>query len=404
VVADAFGGRLAVIDVDRGEVDSVRTLPAHNIRSLALSHDGKELWVAHQSLNARSAASFDDVHWGNLLTNNLRVLRLQDVLQPQADLLRASQLHYLGDVGNAAGDPSGLAVGRDGLVVAALGGVADIALGKAGDGRWQRVTVGKRPTAVTLSADGRRAYVANQFSDSVSIVDLENRAVTANLALGPQRDLTPSDRGEQLFYDARLSHDGWMSCHSCHTDGHTNGLLADTLGDDSFGTPKRVLSLLGVRDTAPYAWNGSMADLESQVRKSILTTMHGPKPSDQQVADLAAYLRTLSSPPPQPRSAGQADLAAIQRGRDVFRSQSCDRCHTPPEYTSKATYDVGLKDEAGNARYNPPSLRGVTQGGPYFHDNRALTLEDVFMRHRHQLARELPRQELSDLISFLGSL
>ena len=37
-----------------------------------------------------------------------------------------------------------------------------------------------------------------------------------------------------------------MSCHSCHTDGHTSGRLADTLGDDTFGTPKRVLSLLGL--------------------------------------------------------------------------------------------------------------------------------------------------------------
>src|SRR5205814_2245647 len=32
IVADAFGGRLAVVDVRRGEVESVRVLPAHNIR------------------------------------------------------------------------------------------------------------------------------------------------------------------------------------------------------------------------------------------------------------------------------------------------------------------------------------------------------------------------------------
>jgi YVTN family beta-propeller protein len=404
VVADAFGGRLAVVDIGRGEVESVRSLPAHNIRGLALSQDGKELWVAHQALNGRAATTFDDVHWGNLMTNNLRVLPLNDLLSPQADLLRASRLHYLGDVGNAAGDPARLATGRDGAVMVALAGVGDVALGKEGEQRWQRVHVGARPTAVAISPDGRLAYVANQFSDSISVIDLGKREVTANLALGPRPELSASDRGELLFYDARLSHDGWMSCHSCHTDGHTNGLLADTFGDDSFGTPKRVLSLLGVRDTAPYAWNGSMADLESQVRKSILTTMNGSKPSDQQVADLAAYLRTLPSPPPQPRLAGRANEEAIQRGREVFRSQSCDRCHTPPEYTSKATYDVGLKDEAGNTRYNPPSLRGVSQGGPYFHDNRAATLEEVFTRHRHQLVRELPRQELADLLAFLDSL
>ncbi|HLJ91954.1 MAG TPA: cytochrome c peroxidase [Gemmataceae bacterium] len=401
VVADAFGGQLAVLDIGRGKADSVRTLPAHNLRGLALSHDGKELWVTHQALNSRAGATFDDVHWGNLMTNNLRVLRLTEVLSPQADLLPASRVHYLGDVGNAAGDPAGVAVGRDGTVVVALAGVGDVALGKESEAPWRRVTVGRRPTAVVLSSDGRRAFVANQFGDSVSVLDLLNRTVTANVPLGSQPELSASDRGELLFYDARLSHDGWMSCHSCHTDGHTNGLLADTLGDGSLGTPKRVLSLLGARDTAPYAWNGSMANLESQIRKSIVTTLHGAQPSEQQVTDLAAYVRTL--PPPTPL-ARRVDPASVQRGQEVFHNQSCNRCHTPPEYTSKGTYDVGLKDEAGNTRFNPPSLRGISQGGPYFHDNRAATLEEVFTRHRHQLTRELSRHELADLLAFLGSL
>jgi YVTN family beta-propeller protein len=404
VVADAFGGRLAVIDTGRGEVESVRHLAGHNIRGLALSHDGKELWIAHQALNGRASTTFDDVHWGNLITNNVRVLPIDDLLKPEADVLRASRLHYLGEAGNGAGDPARLAISRDGAVVVALAGVGEVALGRVGKYRWQRLAVGRRPTAVVVNPDSGRAYVANELADSVSVVDLLTRKVTANLSLGPQPELSASDRGELLFYDARLAHDGWMSCHSCHTDGHTNGMLADTFGDGSFGTPKRVLSLLGARETAPYAWNGSVSDLESQVRKSILTTMQGPKPSDQQAADLAAYLRTLPPPPPRPSLAAHADEAAVRRGREVFRNQSCDRCHTPPVYTSKPTYDVGLKDEMGNTLFNPPSLRGVSQGGPYFHDNRAATLEDVFTRYRHQLQEELPRQQLADLLTFLGTV
>jgi len=43
-------------------------------------------------------------------------------------------------------------------------------------------------------------------------------------------------------------------------------------------------------------------------------------------------------------------------------------------------------------------------GGPYFHDNRAASLEEVFTRHRHQLTREFTPQELSDLVAFLRSL
>ena len=97
----------------------------------------------------------------------------------------------------------------------------------------------------------------------------------ATISLGPRPEPTAADRGERLFYSAKLSHDGWMSCHSCHTDGHTNSLLSDTLGDGSYGAPKRVPSLLGVAATGPWTWTGSIARLEDQVRKSIATTMHG---------------------------------------------------------------------------------------------------------------------------------
>src|SRR5262249_35256244 len=202
-----------------------------------------------------------------------------------------------------------------------------------------------------------------------------------------------TDQGEFSFYDARLSHDGWLSCHSCHSDGHTNGLLNDNLGDDSFGTPKRVLSLLGVKDTGPWAWNGSMPDLESQVRKSIRLTMRGPNPSEEQVQALAAYLRTLAPPPSRAQAGDELDPAAVGRGRELFAQQGCGRCHAPPSYTSPGTYDVGLSDEVGNTQFNPPSLRGVGHGGPFFHDNRAASLEEASTPFRHPLPRHIPRPD-----------
>jgi YVTN family beta-propeller protein len=404
VVADSFGGQLATVDLGRGEVRSVRTLPAHNIRGLALSGDGRGLLVIHQTLNGRANTSFDDIHWGNLITNVVRVLPLAGVLDRDADLLRDSRLHQLGDVARGAADPASVAVGRDGMAVVALAGVGEVALGPGPGGAWQRLAVGRRPTAVRVSPDGRRAYVANTFADSVSVVDLSECKVEAEVALGPRPEPSPSDVGEQLFYDARLTHDSWFSCHSCHTDGHTNGLLSDTLGDGSFGTPKRILSLRGVGDTSPWAWDGGQADLEGQVRKSIRTTMHGPKPSDGAVEALTAYLRTLAPPPSLAKLRGDADEARVRRGQVVFREQGCATCHVPPAYTASGTYDVGISDEAGNRRFNPPSLRGIGQGGPFFHDNRAATLDEVFAQHRHQLRGELDSGSLGDLLAFLRSL
>ena len=69
--------------------------------------------------------------------------------------------------------------------------------------------------------------------------------VLDQISLGARPELSAAERGEDLFYDARLSLQGWLSCHSCHTDGHSSGKLADTFSDTTFGTPKRILSLLG---------------------------------------------------------------------------------------------------------------------------------------------------------------
>ena len=206
-----------------------------------------------------------------------------------------------------------------------------------------------------------------------------------------------------LFYDARLSFESWYSCHSCHPDGHSNGRLNDNFSDGSFGTPKRVLSLLGVKDTGPWAWNGRMPDLETQVHTSVKGTMQGRPPTAEQVRDLTAFLRALSPPPSLAKARGKIDVEALQRGRKVFARQKCAACHVPPTYTSPKAYDVGLRDEAGETKFNPPSLRGLSQAGPYFHDNRAATLEEVFVRFRHQLSGELSAQELQDLLEFLQS-
>jgi len=137
--------------------------------------------------------------------------------------------------------------------------------------------------------------VANTFSDSISIVDVASAKIAGQIALGMQPPLSKAERGELLFYDARLSHDGWFSCHTCHPDGHTTSLLNDNQSDGSFGTPKRILTLRGVGDTGPWAWNGSMPDLERQVRTSIEKTMQGTKPTSEQVSDLTAFFANAAA-------------------------------------------------------------------------------------------------------------
>ncbi len=404
IVADAFGGQLAVVNLARRRVESVRGLVAHNLRGLALDRRRKSLLLAHQVLHAQGRTVPGDIVSANVIANSVARLSLASVLDARGDILRDDRLYALGDIERGAGDPAAVAETEDGRLLVTLAGVNELAIGRPEEALWTRLPVGQRPTALAVDEARGRAYVANTFADSISVVDLRAPRVVAEVRLGPAAELRPQERGEVLFYDARLSHDAWYSCHSCHPDGHSNGRLNDNFTDGSFGTPKRVLSLLGARDTGPWAWDGRLKDLEAQVRNSIKSTMQGRAPSADQVRDLTAYLRTLAPPPSVARARGVVDEEVFKRGRRVFARQKCATCHTPPTYTSPKTYDVGLRDERGGAHFNPPSLRGLSQAGPYFHDGRARTLREVFTRYRHQLSGELSDADVADLLYFLGSL
>ena len=68
-------------------------------------------------------------------------------------------------------------------------------------------------------------------------------------------------------------------------------------------------------------------------------------------------------------------LDTAENALTTFDAKRCAECHAPPEYTAAARFDVGLADEVGNRRFNPPSLRGVGRRAPLFHDGRAASLE-----------------------------
>ena len=404
VVADAVGGQLSVVDVAAGRVRRTHQLSAHNISGLALSPSGRHLVLSHQVLNSAARSSPNDVLWGLLITNNLRRIPLPDLLADSRLPVRPGSVVLLGQAGNAAGDPAGVAVRHDGSFVVALSGVHQLGIGHHDRIELTRVGTGHRPTRVWLAPDRRHAVVVATLDDRLSFIDLDTARRVADVSLGPQPEQGAHERGERLFFDARLSRDGWMSCHSCHTNGHSNGLLADTLGDGGFGSGKRVLSLLGTIDTRPWAWDGRMASLRDQMVESVTTTMRGARPTSGQLHDLEIFVSSLVRPAPGRPPESSDERAMIARGRQLFRDFRCGRCHTPPLYTSPDIYDVGLAGPNGPTRSNPPSLRGVGQRRRMFHDNRARSLEEVFRRFRHQLPRKFSPRESRDLVRFLEGL
>lgn len=402
IVADAFGGRLAIVDLQRQTVAAVRSFHGHNIRGMAVSSNSRELLVTHQILDSKMSTTHESIFWGGLMSNVLQSFPLKALLEADPDVEVGGYLYPLGRPSDGTGDPADVLVTPAGETIIALSGIDEVALRARPLEPFVRRYVGRLPTALTAAPDGRTVYIANTLDDSITLLDLSDMRVAGSVSLGPQPVLSAADRGESLFYNARLSLDGWFSCHSCHTDGHTNGLLNDNLSDGHFGAPKRIPSLRGVAQTGPWAWNGGIEKLESQVRNSMEKTMLGTDITAEQVTELAAFLQELETIPND--EASQPDEAAIERGRVVFGERRCSNCHAPPTFTSANAYDVGIVDEQGTTRFNPPSLRGVSQRGPFFHDNRATALRDVFIEFGHGRADGWDSDELDDLLAFLRSL
>jgi hypothetical protein len=406
LVADAFGGQLAIVDTATAMIVRTLQLPGHNIGGLTLSPDGSQVWLTHQTLDQSLPTTRENIIRGLLVDNVLRNLCIQSLLDPQANWRRTSNTVRLGSFGAGAGDPAGLAPISNQEQLIAFAGVDEAAI-TTPNGSELRLPVGRRPTAIVTIEPGRRYAVLNTLDDSVTFVTHDDdHWRTQTISLGSQPPLTSADRGERLFFDARLSAEHWMSCHSCHPDGHTNGLRADTRGDQSFGAPKRVLTLRGTALTDKWAWNGDIQDLDDQVRKSLATTIHSTNFTGRDVADLTTFLHKLPHPPPiLPATTDAKDRQQLARGEKLFGELGCIQCHIPPRtYTSHGVVDVGLSDELGQRKFNPPSLRGVSQNARFFHDNRAPTLESIFTDYGHQLPRDLAPQELADLVRFLRSL
>jgi hypothetical protein len=422
IVADAFGGKLAIVDCTSGQIVSQHSVYGHNISGLSLNHDATQLLVTCQTLDAGTFTSYERIFWGVVMQNGLQAMPLTSLLSQGAQISDtvieepnydgssyASQNRYpLGTPSNGSGDPGELVVTKHDTTLLLLSGVNQLAFRTASHLPFERLKTGRRPEAICLDREQQRAFVANRFDDSITVISLkgESPTVESTILLGKARELTLAEQGEQTFYDATVSLDGWFSCHSCHTDGHTNGLRADTFGDEDRGAPKKIASLLGTHDTGPWAWNGSKVSLEEQIRTSLIISMQTQLTSDNlPITPLAAYLKTLQ--PPLSKHAAQDKVPAkaqLEMAEQEFVSAGCGNCHSGNSFTSDGRYDVGVHDETGERLFNPPSLRGVSQRAPYFHDGRAATLTDVLKSAHHGPENPLVDGQIERLLLLLETL
>lgn len=415
IVADAFGGNLSFIDLSEPKLVQQFKFRGHNIGGLTLSADRQAVLITHQLLSPVARTDFDDIHWGNLIQNVISRIPLSAFKSSDKDLNRNRKLTFLGDTGRGFADPGDILETEFGVLVLSRG--ANLAmLISNNQSRRMIQNVGKNPLQLVQVAEDQFISIARFSPELLRFKTSGEPEITAKIQIG-EIEQSPRIYGESLFYDASLSHDGWMSCNSCHVDGHTAGLRVDTLGDGDYGNPKVIPSLLGVSETVPFGWLGNKATLEDQILATLRSTMHGQSrsgltatkssllPTDleaTQIGNLVAYLQTLNpadSPEPD-----EAQLDTILKGRAAFERFDCVRCHQAASLTSPEAFDVGLVDELGIHQFNPPSLRGAKHRRALFHDGRAEDIPAVIRQWRHQIPDDATEPELESLEAYLKHL
>lgn len=263
------------------------------------------------------------------------------------------------------------------------------------------------------------------------------------------------DLGRRLFLDKRLSMAGDISCNSCH------GL--DSYGVDGEPTSPGHLGKRGDRNSPSVFnaalhmsqfWDGRAKDVEEQALGPVMNPVEMAMPTEAEVMKRLSgdrdYKKLFVRAFPQQQSpmtfenVGKA-IGAFERrlltpsrfddylrgsknvltseelaGLDLFVNQGCVACHNgvglgggmyqklglvkPYETPDLGRYNV-TKEEADKFVFKVPSLRNITETGPYFHDGKVASIDEaVSLMARHQLGKELTPEQIELIVTFLESL
>jgi cytochrome c peroxidase len=268
--------------------------------------------------------------------------------------------------------------------------------------------------------------------------------------------------GRKLFFDPILSRDRSVACATCHRPDHGfSSPEARPVGIGGRKAARRAPSLFNRAYGTAFFWDGRTATLEEQALEPIAN----PDEMGSSVADAVSRLKADAGYREQfaaafddgvtPANLGKA-LASFERvllrgdsSIDKFRERGnretmtdaerhglwlyeskghCWKCHAGRNFTDESFHNTGVswggddlgrfkvtKRDEDRGRYKTPSLRGVKLTGPYMHDGRLKTLEDVVEfynkgagpnPHLDPLIKPLglSKPELADLVAFLKAL
>jgi cytochrome c peroxidase len=262
--------------------------------------------------------------------------------------------------------------------------------------------------------------------------------------------------GRKLFYDPRLSKSQDVSCNTCH--------LLDNYGVDGLPTSVGHLQQTGTRNSPTVYnaaghisqfWDGRAATVEEQAKGPPLNPVEMAMEDE---ATIEAVLKSIPGYAPlfaaafpetedpitfnnmaQAIGAFERELVTRSRFDDylagddtalneveqagviAFIDAGCSTCHSGP-YVGGSMYqklglvqpwadisDLGRYEITGDAAdkqvFKVPSLRNVSQTGPYFHDGSVASLnEAVRLMAEYQLGIPVTNEQVISIIAFLNSL
>ncbi|MBK8091593.1 MAG: c-type cytochrome [Verrucomicrobiaceae bacterium] len=274
----------------------------------------------------------------------------------------------------------------------------------------------------------------------------------------PDNELTEAkiNLGRQLYFETRISKGGKMSCNSCHK--------LDTFGNDNLPFSPGHEGKLGGRSSPPtynaalhiaQFWDGRAPSVEEQAKGPVLNPVEMGAPSEEFVISVlksmpgyvdafkaafpgeadpvnynnfgkavGAFERKLLTPGKWDdflKGNKDALTADEKKGFETFAKTGCVTCHNGEGVGGHMFQKLGLvkpwpglkdngrsdvsKNEAEKHFFKVPSLRNISETGPYLHDGSVKTLEEmVKMMAEYQLAKQLTDEEAASIITFLKAL
>lgn len=279
-----------------------------------------------------------------------------------------------------------------------------------------------------------------------------------SFAASPSNEVSDAkvDLGRMLYFENRISKGQKMSCNSCH--------MLDKYGQDNRPfSPGHEGKLGGRSSPSVYNaavhiaqfWDGRAPSVEEQAKGPVLNPVEMGMPDADFVikvlkaipgytdafkaafpgeADpinydnfgkaVGAFERKLLTPSGWDKylkGNKEALNSEEKKGFATFAKVGCVTCHNGvgvggmmyqklglvkawPELKDNGRADV-TKNESEKHFFKVPSLRNITETGPYLHDGSVVTLEEMVKRMgEYQLGKQLTDEETTSIVTFLKSL